>query len=172
MIRVATPADVAALHALVERAFRGDAARTGWTHEADLLDGQRTDAAALADMLADPRCTLLIAQRDGAPDGCVAVTRLDDRRATLGMLAVRPDRQAGGIGRALVAAAQDHALQAGARVMEMTVIAQRGELIEWYERQGYRRTGEMRPFPLDDPRFGLPRTRALYFEVLERTLGE
>ena len=54
--------------------------------------------------------------------------------------------------------------------MEMTVIANRGELIAWYERRGYVLTGERRPFPLDDPRFGLPKTRDLAFVVLEKPL--
>ncbi|MEP9400603.1 GNAT family N-acetyltransferase [Sphingomonas silueang] len=172
MIRRAIPADIPALHALVEAAFRGDSARAGWTHEADLLGGQRTDPDMLAAMLADPRCALLLAEEGGVFLGCVAVTRVAARRSALGMLAVRPDRQAGGLGRALVAAAEDHAWDEGAGAMEMTVIGQRGDLIAWYERRGYRRTGERRAFPLDDARFGLPYTRTLYFEVLERSLGE
>ncbi len=172
MIRRATIEDVPAVHALVEAAFRGDAARAGWTHEADLLDGQRTDAESLAELIGDPLRAMLIAEADGLAIGCVALTRLPDRCAALGMLAVWPDRQGGGTGRALVAAAERAAAADGATVMEMTVIAQRDELIAWYERQGYRRTGETRPFPLDDPRFGLPRTRELYFVVLDRALGE
>ncbi len=172
MIRAAAIDDIPALHALIEAAFRGDSARGGWTHEADLLDGQRTDRAALAELIGDPLRRMLVAEADGAMIGCVALSRLPDGRAALGMLAVRPDRQGGGTGRALVAAAERVAATEGAGVMEMTVIAQRGELIAWYERQGYRRTGETRPFPLDDPRFGLPRTLDLYFVVLERALTE
>ena len=171
MIRPATPADIPALHALVESAFRGDSARRGWTHEADLLGGQRTDPAALAEAIADPDRTILIASDGDTPAGCVEVKRAGTGRSALGLLAVRPDRQAGGLGRRLVAAAEDHARAAhGATRMEMTVIAVRGELIAWYERQGYVRTGETRPFPMDDPRFGLPRQR-LSFVVLERSLG-
>ncbi|KQN00516.1 GCN5 family acetyltransferase [Sphingomonas sp. Leaf25] len=171
MIRVATIDDIAALHDLVEAAFRGDSARTGWTHEADLLDGQRTDRAALSELVGDPARRMLVAEAEGRMIGCVALSFLPDGRAALGMLAVRPDLQGGGTGRALVAAAEHAAAAAGAGVMEMTVIAQRGELIAWYERQGYRRTGGTRPFPLDDPRFGLPRTRDLYFVVLDRALA-
>ncbi len=170
MIRVATPADIPALHMLVEGAFRGDSARGGWTHEADLLDGQRTDPAALADAIADPARTILIAFDAQVAIGCVEVKRAGTGRSALGMLSVRPDRQAGGLGRRLVAAAEDHArTHHGASQMEMTVIATRAELIAWYERQGYVRTGETRPFPMDDPRFGLPRV-PLSFVVLERKL--
>ncbi len=171
MIRVATPADIHALHALVESAFRGQSARGGWTHEADLLDGQRTDPAALAEILADPDRSILIAEADGVAIGCVQVGRVGGGRSALGLLAVRPDRQAGGLGRALVAAAESLAWSAhGSTCMEMTVIAARGELIAWYERQGYVRTGETRPFPMDDPRFGLPRVAALSFVILDRDL--
>lgn len=167
MIRVATMADVPALHALVEAAFRGESARGGWTHEADLLDGQRTDRAALAEVMTDPDRTILMT--DDAT-GCVQVSQIAPDRAALGLLAVRPDVQAGGLGRRLVRAAEDHAVRIyGARRMEMTVIAVRDELIAWYARQGYCRTGEIRPFPMDDPRFGLPR-QPLSFVVLERSL--
>ena len=51
----------------------------------------------------------------------------------------------------------------------MTVIARRRELIAWYERRGYALTGETRPFPMDDPRFGLPR-EPLFFVVLRKRL--
>lgn len=171
-IRTATAADLPRLHDLVESAYRGDSARLGWTHEADLLDGQRTDAAALAAILADPRQRILVAVDQGAITGCVQISDKGDGIAYLGMLSVEPGRQAAGLGKLLIAAAE-HDAQAlfGARRIEMTVIRQRAELIAYYERRGYARTGEERPFPLDDPRFGLPRTRDLAFVVLARNLG-
>lgn len=170
MIRTATATDLPALHALIERAYRGDSARAGWTHEADLLGGQRTDLAALAEMSADPDQHLLIAVEEGVLVGCVNVTRKADGRGYLGLLTVEPECQAAGLGRRLIAAAEDRARGFGATVMEMTVIASRGELIAWYERRGYGLTGERRPFPLDDRRFGLPKTRDLEFVVLEKPL--
>ncbi len=170
VIRTATAADIPQLHALVESAFRGDSARGGWTHEADLLGGQRTDPAALAEAIDDPDRMILIAFDGEAMVGCVEVKRAGTGRSMLGLLSVRPDRQATGLGRRLVAAAERRARDDhGAAWMEMTVIAARGELIAWYERQGYARTGETRPFPMDDPRFGLPRV-PLSFVVLEREL--
>jgi GNAT superfamily N-acetyltransferase len=172
-VRNATSDDLPALHAMVERAYRGDAARGGWTHEADLLDGQRTDLAALADTLADPGQRILLAFDRDALTGCVQLTRLDGNRAYLGLLTVDPERQAGGLGARLIAAAEEQAAALfGARTMEMTVIRQRSELIAYYERRGYVLTGEERPFPLDDPRFGLPRTRDLAFVVLLKPLPE
>lgn len=170
-MREATPADLPPLHRLVERAYRGDSARQGWTHEADLLGGQRIDLAALAESVADPARLILLAEGPDALEGCVEVRDLGGGRAYLGLLSVEPERQADGLGRRLVAAAEAAArVRYDARVMEMTVIRQRPELIAWYERRGYRLTGEERPFPLDDPRFGLPTTRELAFVVLEKVL--
>jgi len=170
-IRLATPADLELLHDLVHRAYRGDSARQGWTHEADLLDGQRTDRDALAAMLGDRSQRLLVAEAGGRLIGCVQVADQGRGTAYLGMLSVDPAVQTGGLGRQLIAAAEREAVEAfGASRMEMTVIRQRTELVAYYERRGYQLTGEERPFPLDDPRFGLPRRRDLVFVVLVRSL--
>lgn len=170
MIRTATHRDVAALHALVERAYRGDSARAGWTHEADLLDGQRTDPAALHAIIDDPRQTILIAVTDDDIAGCVQLSRVDAATAYLGMLTVEPAGQGAGLGKALIAAAEARARADGATRVEMTVIEQRSELIAWYHRRGYLPTGEERPFPYGDARFGAPRRDDLVFVVLSRPI--
>ncbi|EKY27326.1 acetyltransferase, GNAT family [Brevundimonas diminuta 470-4] len=171
VFRPAAPDDVPALRPLIESAYRGDSAKVGWTHEADLLGGQRTDEAELRDILADASRIILLAEVDGALTGCVQVADQGRGLAYLGLLTVDPARQAGGLGRLLIEAAEAAAAaRFAATRMEMTVIRQRAELIAWYERRGYRLTGETRPFPLDDPRFGLPRTRDLAFVVLEKPL--
>ena len=164
-IRAATSDDVAALHPLIERAYRGDTAKAGWTHEADLLFDDRTSAAELASLIADPDRVILLAHRDGALIGCVQVARAGDDLAYLGMVTVEPTLQARGLGRRLLAAAESEAVaRFGARRMEMTVIHRRAELIAWYERRGYAPTGETRPFPVDPPR------PELDFVVLEKAL--
>ncbi len=169
--RPATAADVPALHALVHGAYRGESARRGWTHEADLLDGNRIDRATLEAVVADPTQVVLLAERDGRLLGCVQVTDKGRGLAYLGMLTVDPALQGGGLGRALIAAAEAEArARFRARTMEMTVIVQRAELIDWYGRRGYRPTGETRPFPATDPRFGLPKRGDLAFVVLARQL--
>ena len=163
--------DLPALHDLIEGAYRGDSAKIGWTHEADLLGGQRTDLETLEAMLADPAQTILILRDGEEIDACVALADRGDGLAYLGMFTVAPTRQATGIGRLLLAASEDHAASAfHANRIEMTVIAQRSELIAWYERRGYRLTGERRPFPANDPRFGLPKHDDLEFVVLEKLL--
>jgi len=165
----ASAADLTELHRLVESAYRGDSARAGWSHEADLIGGVRTDEDELQAMLASPTQHLLVARADRAMVGCVALTQKDDTLVYLGMFTIAPERQASGLGKGLLAAAEDHARQLGATRMEMQVIRQREELIAWYERRGYRRTGELRPFPYDEPRY-TPLRPDLEFVVLDKAL--
>ena len=162
-IESASATDVPALKALIEGAYRGDSARRGWNHEADILDDERVTEAELAELLADPAVTMLVARGDGALTGCVAVTCKDADLAYLGMLCVSPDLQSAGLGRRLLDAAEDHARRHGMERLEMTVIMNRDVLIGWYERRGYARTGETRPFPVEGP--------PIHFVVLEKPLG-
>lgn len=172
-IATATSSDLQALLDLVHRAYRGDAARAGWTHEADLLDGQRTDLESLLAILSDPAQVILLYRHGDRLIGCVQVSDRGAGMTYLGMLSVDPECQANGVGRRLIEAAERLAASRfKASIMEMTVIAQRAELIAYYERRGYALTGERRAFPLEDPRFGLPKRADLEFEVLSKRLAE
>jgi len=172
--RAAVSADNDAIVKLTQSAYRGDASRAGWTTEADLLDGQRTDAREVAELIANPNAMLLLAERDGQLLASCVVERLSGEHAGdgyFGMFSVRPDLQGNGTGRALLAEAERVARDEWhARAMRMTVIDVRAELIAWYERRGYRRTGEYRPFPYGDPRFGIPKRNDLRFEWLVKDL--
>lgn len=171
VLRDAATADIPALHGLIESAYRGEASRAGWTTEADLLDGQRTDPAELADILADPEQALLTAWRGEDLVGCVLIADRGEGTGYFGMLSIRPTLQGGGLGRRLVQAAQAAlADRFGARRVRISVFPQRETLIAWYERLGYRMTGATLPFPYDEPRFGLPRRDDLYFVVMEHRL--
>lgn len=163
-ITPATLTDAPALKTLLEAAYRGDSARQGWNHEADILDDERTSREELEALLADPAVTILTARDGEILIGCVAVTRKDASLAYLGMLCVLPTLQSAGLGRRLLDAAEACARAQGIAAMEMTVIDSRAALIAWYERRGYTRTGETRPFPvLRDP--------PITFAVLEKPLG-
>ncbi len=171
-IRDAEPSDIPALHRLVESAYRGDASRAGWTTEADLLTGQRTDAEELADIIADPAQALLTAWRDGELVASILIAKQDEGVGYFGMLSVSPTLQAAGLGRRLVDAAETTmADRFGARCVRIRVFPQRDSLIAWYERLGYRDTGETLPFPYDDSRLGLPLRDDLHFVVMEKPLS-
>ena len=166
--RDATFADVPAIVGLVTSAYRGEASRIGWTTEADLLDGVRVDPGVLRADIERPRSRVLLVERDGALVACAHVA-VEDGAGYFGMFAVRPDLQGAGLGNALLLEAErvvrdEWMLPA----LRMTVIDVRDELIAWYERRGYRRTGIRKPFPYGDTRFGVPRRDDLRFEVLEK----
>lgn len=171
--RAASPSDIDAVVALVESAYRGEASKAGWTTEADLLDGRRTGPDEVAISLGRPRSQMLLAERDGALLACAHVVEepCDDgtRAGYFGMFSVQPGLQGGGIGKAVLGEAErivrdDWRLP----VMRMTVIDLRDELIAWYQRRGYRRTGVTKPFPYGDARFGIPKRDDLRFEILEK----
>ncbi len=166
----ATEADYPAIIALTNRAYRQASGQTGWKVES-LVGGQRIDEALLRDDLGLPGATLLIG-RDEAGE-YVGHVRLDSSETGvwyLAMLTVNPDRQDGGLGRVLLAAAEDYAGAHGAHRIRMSVIHQREELIAWYQRRGYILTGETSTFPYGDPRFGTPMRDDLFFEMLEKAI--
>jgi len=170
-IRDAVAADIPALHRLIESAYRGEASRAGWTTEADLLDGQRTDPDDLASILADPKQVLLTAWRDGDLVGCILIADRGEGIGYFGMLSIRPTLQGGGLGRRLVEAAHAALVDRfGARRIRISVFPQRETLVAWYERLGYRMTGDTLPFPYGNARFGLPKRDDLYFVVMEHRL--
>jgi ribosomal protein S18 acetylase RimI-like enzyme len=170
MIAAASPGDAPALKALLEAAYRGDSARAGWTHEADILDDERVAPGEVEALLADPAVTMLVARDGEKIIGCVAVTRKDARLGYLGMLCVLPNLQSAGLGRRLLDTAEDLARTEGIAAMEMTVIDSRAELIAWYVRRGYAFTGESRPFHELRPADAETGPQ-ITFVVLEKALG-
>ena len=162
-IGAATAADVPALAALINRAYRGEASRQGWTTEDHLLDGPRISEAALRDMLRTPQATLLTYLAAGSLTGCVYVHQ-QGPQLYLGTLAVAPEAQAQGVGRQLLAAAEAYARQQGCSFIKITVLAARPELLAWYERHGYGRTGAAEAFP-DTTAFGRPRQPLTLLEL-------
>ncbi|MFE2583415.1 GNAT family N-acetyltransferase [Streptomyces sp. NPDC059378] len=168
--RDATAADVDALVELVQSAYRGDASRAGWTTEADILEGQRTDPEGVLAVITSPDSRLLTAERDGELLACCQIEHRG-AYAYFGMFAVSPTLQGGGLGKTVIAEAERLARETwGVAEMHMTVISVRDDLIAWYERRGYRRTGRMTPFPYGDERFGIPQRDDLEFELLVKDL--
>lgn len=168
--RHAGAGDIPAVVALVTSAYRGDASRAGWTTEADLLDGARIDAQRVSDDIAREQSLILLGEADGRLLACAHVA-VEDGTGYFGMFSVRPDSQGHGIGKRMLDEAERIAREElGVPSMRMTVIDVRDELIDYYARRGYRRTGIHKPFPYGDERFGTPLRDDLRFEVLEKPL--
>ncbi|GLX50596.1 N-acetyltransferase [Streptomyces hygroscopicus subsp. hygroscopicus] len=169
--RDATDADVDELVVLIESAYRGDASRAGWTTEADILEGRRTDPEGVLQVIKSPDSRLLTVERDGRIVACCQLEHRGDH-AYFGMFAVNPTLQGEGLGKTVIAEAERQCRGAwGVGEMHMTVISVREDLIAWYKRRGYRRTGRMSPFPYGDERFGIPQRPDLEFELLVKKLG-
>lgn len=168
MIAIATPEDIPALKTLINSAYRGETAKLGWTTEAHLIEGLRTDEQGLQETFALPGVTFFkYTDPDGDIIGCVNLQQRDDR-LYLGMLTVSPTLQGKGIGKQMLQLAEHHARSLQCRAIFMTVISVRTELIAWYERHGYRLTGERIPF---SPNARYERTtQALEFVVMEKAI--
>jgi ribosomal protein S18 acetylase RimI-like enzyme len=167
-ISAATIKDIPELVSLVNSAYRGDSSKKGWTTEADLLAGVRIVDSTLLEQMETPGQYFLKTVDDNEHIiGCVSLLEKDDT-IYLGMLTVKPDIQATGIGKTLLEASEAFARKLGKLSIEMTVITKRTELIEWYQRRGYSKTGEFRPFPTD-PKFGIQK-ESLEFLVLKKGL--
>lgn len=166
--RLAVTADIPALVSLINSAYRGESSKQGWTTEADILDGIRIDEAAVEEIIAAPDADL---HCFFAPDGqllsCVYLQTKPDC-LYLGMLTVQPGLQAAGLGRHMLHYAEAVARQLGLTAIRMTVINTRTELIAWYERRGYRATGQTEPW-IDGTHVG-ERKQDIYFRVFEKKI--
>ncbi len=169
---LANERDIAGIVTLVNSAYRGTASRRGWTSEEHLIEGQRTSPDSILELLQEQGSVILLMRGQSALNACVHLRKAANDTTYLGMLSVRPAMQGSLFGRAMLASAETYARQHfAARAVEMTVINVREELIAWYERRGYARTGELRPFPYGDTRLGTPTRDDLKFVVLTRTIA-
>ncbi|SRR5258705_7023788 len=168
-ISIAEEKDIPSLVTLMDSAYRGEGAKQGWTSESDLFIGnKRTDEITVAKLINKPGAIFLkYVNEEGTMEGCVFLHKKEDR-LYLGMFSVSPLAQGKGIGKKLLAAADDQAGEQSCSSIYMTVITVREKLIAWYERNGYQKTGKVLPFPVDE-RFGIP-TQPLEMLVLEKHL--
>jgi ribosomal protein S18 acetylase RimI-like enzyme len=164
--------DLSEVVSLLNRAYRGSGENAGWTTEAGIIDGDRDNAALLKhELRKSPKLRLMIWRWNGKVEGCVCLESATDKEWSLGSFAVDPRLQNKQVGRRLLAAAEDHVRGLGGRTVKMKVIQSRLSLIAWYERRGYRKTGETVPFPYSETRFGVPREAGLRLAVLSKELA-
>jgi ribosomal protein S18 acetylase RimI-like enzyme len=167
--RPAVLADVAHLVMLVNSAYRGESSRAGWTTEADLLDGQRTDADEISLLINAKNAMILLALKGDEIVGSVQLQQVR-QFATLGMLVIKPGMQGLGWGKKFMQAAEATAIKIwGVKKIRLHVITLRPELIAFYERRGYRRSGIVKAFP-KDVRFGMPKVNQLEIEMMEKSV--
>lgn len=154
---------------LINSAYRGEPSRQGWTTEADLLDGRRTDSEEILNLLTDADAMIVLCKGGEDVLGSAYLQRAGEQ-VQIGMLAVSPPLQGRGVGKQLLRAAEAAALQAWpVKRFQMSVIPCRRELIAFYERRGYRRTGVSKPFPVN-PALWTAKVDGLCLELLEKIL--
>lgn len=149
MISKATLQDIPALNILINSAYRGETSKKGWTTEANLLEGKRTNEEELTETILNPKNTILKFTENDQIIGSVLLVE-KEHQLYLGMLTVSPELQNSGIGKKMLAEAENHARALGLSSIIMTVISVREELIAWYKRNGYVDTGKREAFPSSD----------------------
>jgi ribosomal protein S18 acetylase RimI-like enzyme len=164
--------DVTTIVELVNSAYRGESSRAGWTTEADILGGQRTDTDEISSLIKTKDSVILLCLCKDVVIGSVHLEKLDSGTAYLGMLVIKPTLQSQGLGKRFMGQAEEFTrAEWGIKRIQMQVITLRDELISYYQRRGYQLTGEVRPFPEFDPKFGLPKVKGLNLSVMEKILG-
>ena len=162
------PEDAQAISILVNMAYRGETGKQGWTTETDLIDGTRTDAELIEQIIHKPDSLILKYVENNEIIGCVELRKEGDK-FYLGMLTVKPNIQGKGIGKALMKGSEEEGRKRKCKTMFMRVLSQRHELIAWYVRHGYTLTDKKEPFVFTDPRYGKPKI-PLVFAILEKQI--
>jgi ribosomal protein S18 acetylase RimI-like enzyme len=163
------------LSQLINSAYRGEPSRQGWTTEADILDGVRTTTADLAKIVQSTDQFILMGELNQEIVACMHCQRQTlsgHPTAHFGMIAVKPTLQNKGHGKDLVAAAEAMTKRQWRAVgFYMVVISIRTEVIAFYERLGYERTGEFVDFPINPDKWQ-PKVAGLNLQYLAKLVGK
>ncbi|MBC8047168.1 MAG: GNAT family N-acetyltransferase [Fimbriimonadaceae bacterium] len=149
-ISIATIKDIPAIKDLLNSAYRGDVSKKGWTTEAHLIAGDiRTDENMLREVMEQMGSVFLKYVDDEEQMTACVNLQQHGNKIYLGMFSVSPQLQGGGMGKQILIAAEEYAKHLQCSSIYMSVISVRTELISWYQRHGYKDTGEIKPFPED-----------------------
>ena len=168
MITKATLQDIPSLNILINSAYRGETSKKGWTTEAHLLEGKRTTEEELTEIILDSKNTFLKFTENDQIIGSVLLVE-KEHQLYVGMLTVSPELQNSGIGKKMLAEAENHAKSLALFTLSMTVVSVRAELIAWYKRHGYVDTGKREPFPSSDIHINIS-DKPLEFIYLEKKI--
>jgi GNAT superfamily N-acetyltransferase len=172
MLRVIAEEEIPVVVRLMNEAYRGQGEVESWSTEVAFIQGDRTSEATLRSEIAEkPKGSMLVWDHQGLIQGCVWVEPASSSIWYLGSLAVDPRLQKAGLGRRLLHGAEEWITEHGGTRVQMTVLNLRDTLLAWYDRRGYRATGEKKPFPYEDGRFGTPVRDDLEFLVLEKRIA-
>jgi len=144
----AVQSELQAIQALVQRAYRGEAASASWSHEGELPTGERVTCDALSALIGSTTSTLFVGKLAGRLIGTSLIEQDGPDRCKIGLLSVDPFLQGQGIGNKLLLNAEHEARDrfgAGSACIEVLDYKQR--LIAYYGRRGYHGTGLGRPYP-------------------------
>ena len=156
--------DAESINMLINQAYRGE---EGWTRETEIVEGERSSVNDVMELIQNPETHLFVATIDGVAAACICIEE-KEKQAYIGTFAVNPTFQNQGIGKQALSFAEKHAFnQLGSNKFVMVVISQREELISYYERRGYRRTGEISEYPVH-LNVGIPAIEGLTIECLEK----
>jgi ribosomal protein S18 acetylase RimI-like enzyme len=165
--RIANESDSTAIAELVNAAYRPSYDTAGWTHESDLVAGERTAPAQVAETIKRPNSVILVRDENSAIVACVHIEK-EGNNSHIGMLAVNPTLQTAGIGKQMLVLAENYATETfGAEIFILVVVSARSELIAFYLRRGYQKTGSVMDYPLSAGA-GIPKNPALKIEILEK----
>lgn len=165
--RKANKSDAAAITQLVNQAYRPQTGEVGWTHEYDLVSGNRTSVVQVEEIILKPNSVILVGLQGAEIVACVHVEK-EGSYCHIGMLAVNPRLQGAGLGKQILALAERYANENFfPEKFVMVVVSSRSELIAFYLRRGYQKTGTVREYPISAG-VGTPKISNLEIEVLEK----
>lgn len=148
--RNAIQSDTPVLFSLINSAYRGDSARSGWTNEADLVGGLRVTEEEISSIISTPDQSFLLALYGEEIVGCVHLKFILGE-VQINMLTIHPEKQNQKIGASLFSEIERLARLSAKSAMTLSVIHVRKELIAYYERKGFVLTGQSEPFPPQYP---------------------
>ncbi|TXI16858.1 MAG: GNAT family N-acetyltransferase [Nitrosomonas sp.] len=165
-LRKAVYEQAQAIADLVNLTYRGD---IGWTTEASIISGDRTSRNEIQAALMDPDAYFFITSQAQLLTSCIYVAKKQDY-AYIGFFSVHPSLQGKGLGKFVLAQTEIFAMETmRVRKFIMFVVSQRQELIAFYERRGYVRTGRIETYPVQT-NIGVPKISGLTIEYLEKIL--
>lgn len=167
IFRAANKLDAEVITKLVNKAYRPESGASGWTHESDLVSGSRANVDQVVDIISKPDSIIFLGIKGSEIVACIHIEK-DGSNSYIGMFAVNPTLQGAGVGKQMLAYAECYASENfSSDKFIMVVVSSRSELIAFYQRRGYQKTGSIMDYPLSVGA-GIPKNTGLKIEILEK----